>query len=165
LGQFPDYLCLHFCTLFFGGHPKQQNWTPLVAQLKGDTAAIILDGVKIVPIQYMDWAVMLLMLTPLKIMAAVSPSISHKIIYSPFVVWSGTGSIGPCHVSGIPLQEGFFPFCKGEKPAWLEREWDFPLKGRKFPHTWHGPMSGYYWANVNFIFSKRSDGTLLGNQP
>jgi hypothetical protein len=25
LGQFPDYLCLPFCTLFFGGHPKQQN--------------------------------------------------------------------------------------------------------------------------------------------
>jgi hypothetical protein len=25
--------------------------------------------------------------------------------------------IGPCHVSGIPLQKGKNPFCKGEKPA------------------------------------------------
>jgi hypothetical protein len=23
----------------------------------------------------------------------------------------------PCHVSGIPLQKGFFPFCKGKKPG------------------------------------------------
>jgi hypothetical protein len=30
--------------------------------------------------------------------------------------------IGPCHVSGIPLQKGFFPFCKGEKPRCLAGE-------------------------------------------
>jgi hypothetical protein len=45
---------------------------------------------------------------------------------------------GLCHVSGIPLQKVFFPFCKGEKrrcAGWLERDRDFPLKGRKFPLT------------------------------
>jgi hypothetical protein len=27
--------------------------------------------------------------------------------------------------------------------AWLESEWDFSLKGIKFPLTWHGPMIIY----------------------
>jgi hypothetical protein len=30
--------------------------------------------------------------------------------------------IGPCHISGIPLQKGSFPFCKGEKPRCLAGE-------------------------------------------
>jgi hypothetical protein len=37
----------------------------------------------------------------------------------------------------------FFPFAKEKnRAACLESEWDFPLKGRKFPLTWHGPL----WA-------------------
>jgi hypothetical protein len=31
--------------------------------------------------------------------------------------------IGPCHVSGIPLQKGFFPFAKEKnRAAWLESD-------------------------------------------
>jgi hypothetical protein len=42
--------------------------------------------------------------------------------------------IGPCHISGIPLQKGSFPFCKGEKPRCLAGEWlTLSLEEKKIP--------------------------------
>jgi hypothetical protein len=39
-----------------------------------------------------------------------------------------------CHVSGIPLQKGFFPFCKGEKWRCLAgEERRLPFEGKKIP--------------------------------
>jgi hypothetical protein len=47
-GQYPGYLCLPFCTIFLGGHPKQQKRTPLVLANKEDfhaTAIIVFSRV------------------------------------------------------------------------------------------------------------------------
>jgi hypothetical protein len=47
-GQYPGYLCLPFCTIFLGGHPKQQKRTPLVLENKEDfhaTAIIVFSRV------------------------------------------------------------------------------------------------------------------------
>jgi hypothetical protein len=42
---------------------------------------------------------------------------------------------------GFLCKRDFFPYAKEKNgAAWLERNGDFPLKGRKFPLTWHGPM-------------------------
>jgi hypothetical protein len=44
--------------------------------------------------------------------------------------------------AGFLCKSGKIPFAKEKKrAAWLESERDFPLKGRKFPLTWHGPIS------------------------
>jgi hypothetical protein len=41
---------------------------------------------------------------------------------------------GPCHVNGIPLQKGFFPFCKGEKRRCLAgEERRLPFEEKKIP--------------------------------
>jgi hypothetical protein len=55
--------------------------------------------------------------------------------------------IGPCHVSGIPLQKGFFPFCKGEKPRCLAGAWmRLSLEGKKIPA--HMTRASVMWIFV-----------------
>jgi hypothetical protein len=46
--------------------------------------------------------------------------------------------------AGFLCKRGKLPFAKEKnRAAWLESEWDFPLKGRTFPLTWHVPM--FWW--------------------
>jgi hypothetical protein len=44
--------------------------------------------------------------------------------------------------AGFLCKRVFVPYAKDKnRAAWLKSDWEFPLKGRKIPLTWHGPLT------------------------